>query len=249
MKTTFGELLGEKDTEIDGLSRRNKHLEGLRRKYPKGTYSIEEYDAQVQAGISEEIQKQIKRGVEKLWQTEKPVLILNAVKNELKLYPEKCLPETRSLVDNKANKARDILLRSEDSWPPWFVSLYNDKIQSNVKNGLDARFYTLVEEKSQQETNRKVNIEWPNYVRNYMTPRFQSLWRAELMKLTTVYRFSCDRCGLEMDLPLTADTLACLIQQPNLVVQCLNPNCRDLLWSHKIPINLGQVLYTLTKKS
>ena len=248
-EAAFIDQLSEKDAEIDRLRKRIKYLEGLRRKYPKGTYNLDEFELQVQSGIDLEERKQIELGVDDRWQTEKPKLLLNALRDEMRSYPDKCLPETRALIDKTSETARDSLLRSEVGWPLWFKELHDKKIQAGVQRGLDAKFYALAEEKSQRELSRKVNIEWPNHVRNYMTPWFQRIWREELMNVNVVHRFTCDRCGLAMEIQLTADTLANLIQQPNIVVQCINPGCRDLLWPHNIRITLGQVLYTLMQKN
>ena len=93
------------------------------------------------------------------------------------------------------------------------------------------------------------NILWPQYMQNYITPKFQGDIKNLLMKLSDKIRIRCDKCGMEYDFTFNPNEIAFLIKEPRMLIRCSNPVCRDFIFPHNFPVSLGDIIYNLTTKN
>jgi hypothetical protein len=61
--------------------------------------------------------------------------------------------------------------------------------------------------------------------------------------------FRCWKCGSEREEIFTPDTIAELIKEPAIKLNCYNPQCKTFWGPTKIWITLGDVLLQIIKKT
>jgi hypothetical protein len=171
----------------------------------------------------------------------------DALKRELAGGLEKCSTEIRTIIEHNIAKKVDAILHNRASWPQWFTVIYEAAVQQGVQRGLDATFHNMVDEEASKEVLRRVNIAWPKFLAERVTPRFQGSLISQLQRLNETIIVRCDKCGNEYMLNLMPDNIAGLIKDPYILVRCLNPGCRDLFGPHSFPVTLGYLIFYLTK--
>lgn len=245
----YRQEVADKDATISRLNKRNKYLEGIRRKYKNNDYSLEEFDALVNQGIDEETDRRITLGVLEKYQQQKPNLAISAIKNQLRLSENERIPELQNEINKKAEFETNHILNNEAQWPTFFYNKVNTQIQEGIKNGLNQTFWDSVNQQAQQEINKRVQVTWPTFLNTYFTPRVKNIFTTELMKLTTIYQFNCSRCGIPIQAMITADTIAALLQLSYIQVPCPDPNCKGLINHHSTKISLGEVVYQIIQNT
>jgi hypothetical protein len=218
--------------------------------YMKDHYTPKDFDKLVKAKVEQEYRASINREVNERWAAEAPGMVKEATKKEILSYPKSCEPETRTAIESQGAKHADTILRNRYTWPQWFQTLYQQEVNNGIKKGLDKAFNDRVDQKATEEINRRVNYEWPKFISEKVTPRFQGTLTDQLKRLNQTIQINCDRCGTSYNLDIGPDTIAALIKEPSVGVKCPNPSCKDLLiLPHIIPLTLGYVIYYITTLS
>jgi len=56
------------------------------------------------------------------------------------------------------------------------------------------------------------------------------------------WTITCDKCGTRFQLQLTVEGVENLVRYGEIVAECVNPNCIDWFWRHKIRITLRDLI-------
>lgn len=166
----------------------------------------------------------------------------------LETFKEKAKEETLKVYGAEIQQRVDQILKTEDMWPNWFKQIADEQIQSGIKKSLNEAFSLKV----QAAIHNAKTVEWPKFLEDYtrtrITPLCQQLIQKQLAKPITIQK-ACDKCGTVMTVSLSPFHIAELIRSPHIIVDCLNPGCRDLFLRHRLSITLGDVLNTIAETS
>lgn len=246
LKIEKSEMQTRYEDRIMELENQLAQEKGVRITYKKAHYTPKEFDRLVASRVEREHHADINRKVRERWVAEAPGLVREAVKKEILSYPSSCSPETRTTIETQAIKHAETILRNRLTWPQWFQTYYRQEVNTGVQNGLDKAFNDSVDKKAAEEIHRRVNLAWPLFVQQYITPKFQGSLAEQLMRLRGTHKVRCDKCGCEYDYTPTSEQIAVLLREPRILCRCLNPACRDLIFPHNFPVSLGDIIYNLT---
>ncbi len=233
--------------QVRELEEKISELLSPRIRYKKNSYTPQAFSKLVSSEIEKEHLARIKQGIEAKWAIEAPLRTREALKRELAGGLQKCSPEIRAIIEQNAAKKADAILHDRASWPQWFIDLYEAAVKQGVQRGLDSTFNSRVNEEASREIFRRVNIAWPKFLAERVTPRFQGNLISQLQRFNETIIVRCDKCGNEYLFNLTPDNIAGLIKDPHILIRCLNPSCRNLFGPHNFPLTLGYLIYYLTK--
>ncbi len=239
------QLEDDRERYRDELEQREKtitQLRSLRVKYSASNYTLEEFDMLVDDKFRKWKEEGMEEAVESRWEREAPHRLMQMLRAELQAYPEGCLPQLRERLDSAALKRRDELLSNRHSWPEWFRDRYRIEVQQGIQLGINEAFNTRVEFNAEKRLQQLIQVEWPRFVEENITPFCRNSLKSQLTNMGYMLLLTCEKCGTAMEVTLTPDNLAELIKKPSLTVDCWNPRCRGFLWPHRIHITLGMVI-------
>lgn len=228
--------------ELDQLEKKISQLESLRVKYSESTFTLEEFDMLVEDRFRKWKEDVMEEAVESRWEREGPRRLMQMLRAELQVYPEGCFPQLRERLDSAALKKRDELLSNRHSWPKWFRDRYRIEVQQGIQLGIDEAFNTRVEFNANERLQQLIQVEWPRFVEENITPFCRNSLKSQLTNMVYTFIVICEKCGTTREVTLTPDNLAELIKKPSITTDCRNPRCMDFLWRHRILITLGMVI-------
>jgi hypothetical protein len=166
----------------------------------------------------------------------------------LETFEKKVSEQTMKVYGEEIERKVEYALKTRSSWPPWFRLQVDNVIKDGIKKGLDEAFSLRV----QAAIHNAKTVEWPiflqEYTRTTITPICQQLIKNQLMQPITIQK-ACDKCGTVMAVSLSPFHIAELVKSPQILVDCLNPGCRDLFLKHRLSITLGDVLIAIAETS
>lgn len=205
------ELEQEKKLRADDTQRLENEiskLKNLRVKYGENMYSLEEFDVIVQKGLEEAKEKKIEKSIQDRWTRESSALLEQRLKVEFQKYPNNCSPLLKSLVDSRAINRMNELLKNPATWPKWFLELHSKKVEQDINKGLNDAFYIKVEEGARRKLQELVQIRWPQYIEEKITPFCMNSIKNQLISLSQPLHIACNRCGTQMDVTMSSDDIA-----------------------------------------
>jgi len=206
--------------------------------------SLEAFDRKIEEQTLKIYQKEIEKKSLEKFKAEAPTLAKRELDRVLKLPGSQRPKAINNLLEEKVNEKLDHTLATPFLWPPWFKQLKRQEVNTGIANGLNETFWGNV----QAAINNAKQKEWPRflneYVQNTITPFCQQAVMNQLTNPNTIEK-ACDKCRTIMIVTLTPDDIAELIKRPYILVDCINPQCKDFLRRHRIRITLGDVIIHL----
>ncbi len=244
------QLEDERERNRDELEQRENtitQLKSLKVKYCESNFTLEEFDKLVEDRFRTWKEEGMEEAVESRWEREAPHRLMQMLRAELQAYPEGCLPQLRERLDSAALKKRDELLSNRHSWPKWFRDKYRSEVQQGVQLGIDEAFNTRVEFNAEKRLQQLIQVEWPRFVEENVTPFCRSSLKSQLTNMGITFIVTCEKCGTAMEVTLSPDNLAELIKKTSITADCWNPRCMDFLRHHRIHITLGMVIGVIVR--
>jgi len=235
------------DNEAQGFHRiiqlKNERIEELESyiiKYDKKRYTLRQLDKLVEKKLDKKIQDEISRKVEERWNQQGPTLLSAEAKKLIGSYPN-CPPEISKLINSIATEMRDKFLQNPLSWPQSFKDHVRNRVDAKVTRGMDQEFSARVNNQAQKELQQLIQIEWPRYINNHITPLCKMHITKQLENFEITLPIQCPRCGKQMEQDLTPYDFADLMKKTSIHIYCIDPRCRTFLSRTRIPITLGEV--------
>jgi hypothetical protein len=247
LKTEKSETRIRYEDRIKSLENIIAEKDKTRITYKKEHYTPKDFDKLVTSKLEKEYRASINKEVNERWAAEAPGMVKEATKKEILSYPKSCNPETRTVIESQGAKHAENIFRYRYTWPPWFQTIYQQEVNLGVQKGLDKAFWDNVNQRATEEINRRVNYEWPKFISEKVTPRFQGTLIDQLKRLNQTIQINCDKCGSRYNVDIGPDTIAALIKEPWVSIKCLDPSCKDLrILPHSFPLTLGYVICYIT---
>ena len=206
--------------------------------------SLEAFERKIEEQTLKIYQEEIEKKSLERYKAEVPALAKRELDRVLKLPGSQRPKALNNLLGEKVNEKLDHILKTPFLWPPWFKQLKEQEVNTGIANGLTETFWGNV----QVAINNAKHKEWPRfldeYIQNTITPFCQQVVMNQLTNPNAVEK-ACDKCGTVMTVTLAPDHIAELIKRPYILVDCLNPQCKDFLRRHRIRITLGDVIIQL----
>ncbi|MCW4043554.1 MAG: hypothetical protein NWE90_07525 [Candidatus Bathyarchaeota archaeon] len=204
--------------------------------------TLEELDKRIKEQTRKNYKEEVELEAYKKFKEESPSLVINELKKLLE-GPRKNRPPILNMhLEKTANELVTNILKNPKKWPPWFKQNHENQIITSVSRSIDQIFWENVESKAQTRIHELISVEWPRFVQEKVTPFCQLFIKEQLIKLIKSIQIICDKCGTEMQVPLTHNDKVILIDQGFLPVSCTNFNCKDWLVRHKIKVHLGELI-------
>jgi len=158
------------------------------------------------------------------------------------------------LIGAEAKKMSDEILLHPEKWPDGFKRFFTKEVDHKVKNAINSEFNARVErEASKRAVDRLEELkreEWPRWCSQNVEPR---LWYLEskigenaLKQLVGPWNIACDKCGTVQTVSLENHT-GNLLNLGYTEVECGNPECKGLVFRHKIRVSLHELIIGATK--
>jgi len=199
-------------------------------------------------------EEETKREAEKLFQdmkkswgsSEKPKEVLNEAIRWLKLT-----------VEGLARPGSALFLKEvvEAGLPEKVEEI----LRSEVQRRLDVEFTSRVEARAQQVADEKLNylksVEWPAWQQTNVMPKIieleSKILTGAIRALRGPWKITCERCGSQQSVELTAEGVRGLLAQGHVLIDCTNPNCTDAVLfrtvRHKIRVQCKDLIEGLLK--
>jgi hypothetical protein len=242
------ELLKQETMRRKKAEKENEKLRSIQVKFAGGAHALENLEEAVKKEAEKKYQEYKKthqeREDQKRWEENREQLTRQELIRTLQYYP-KIKAEHRNLLEKWITFQTNNILKDPSKWPKWFTETFNQKVETQVKEGLDQVFDIRVGEKAKTEIDRLTRIEWPRFVEGYITDRLHAEIIDQLRVLTTDVIIACDWCGREYQVIVSPDNMAALLLGNYVFYECKNPQCKTRVGRHRISINLGNLLEAL----
>ena len=166
--------------------------------------------------------------------------------------PKEVFREAVELLKQIIEKRRKPVLLPKELVDLSLPEKVEEVIRFEVERRLDLEFQRRVEEESSRKASaklrQKVEIEWPRWYKAIVKPKAREL-EAKILTNTLKllkgpWTISCDKCATKQTVELTPEEIEILLRYGWVVVECQNPNRKDLLWKHKIKVVLSNMIST-----
>jgi len=252
----LGEEVGGKEKEIKAL--KNEVVEK-----DKDIGQLNEKMAQLESRVAE--LENLKATAEGKTLKEAEEVFLKAKENEVEQRAENLFTQMK-LEWEKTSKPNEVFSKSIEllkstvealakPGPRYFLKEVVDAglpgkveeiIGSEVRRRLDSEFLRRVEEKSDEKAsaklNQMVNVEWPNWLRANVDPKAKELEEKIIANALSLLKgpctITCGKCGTGQTIEFTPQGIGDLLRNRYAMVECSNPNCRDLFTRHLIKVEL-----------
>jgi len=232
----------EQEEKINGLTHELEVEKKRRIKYGDDVYTQETLDKLVETMIEGEMKEKIQQRLENKWAVDGPQLVDRRVAELLKNYPQGCPESTKTIIKEKIDAFVDSILRDSIYWPIWFWNQYNGEVNGKVQKLYNDEFNRQVNEGAQRRLNYLKTQEWPGYLRQASDQYFRKPLQDQLRALVIPVTISCDKCGSSFGYSTTRLGLEEMVRNGVTGVDCANPQCKNFLVHHKVPLYLADLI-------
>jgi hypothetical protein len=134
---------------------------------------------------------------------------------------------------------------NRSKWPEYLQNLFRSELSKGIERGLDEDFKKRVEEQVNIRFQQLIQVEWPKFIEEMITPFCQTSIKNQLGKISLPLNIWCDRCGTQIDVTLTPDDMVKLIKRRRISRRCSNPNCRFLGRPTMVSLTLGKIIVNI----
>ena len=232
----------EQEEKINGLTHELEVEKKRRIKYGDDVYTQEKLDKLVETMIERKMKEKIQQRFENKWAVDGPQLVDRRVAELLKNYPKGCPESIKTIIKEKIDASVDSILRDSNYWPIWFWSQYNGEVNGKVQKLYNDEFNRQVNEGAQRRLNYLKTQEWPGYLRQASDQYFRKPLQDQLRALVILVTISCDKCGSSFGYSTTRLGLEEMVRNGVTGVDCANPQCKNFLTHHKVPLYLADLI-------
>ena len=237
----LGEERRSRSEESQRLQKEIEELRALKVRFSEAEYGLKEFEALAERGSAEWREKKLNKALNERRIKQSPNLVSAELNRQLRDYPQNMSQHLRQLIETKVNEKVDATLKDRLNWPLWFDDVYNSEVQGGVQSRIDAEFNRRVDEATRAGLLQLKNVEWPAYLKNAATTFFQKPLQQQLINLYIPLMLTCDKCKSVFEYQLTPTDMAEMIRTGVRYVQCINPQCRDFIIPHLIPLYLADI--------
>jgi hypothetical protein len=228
--------------ESQRMQKEIEELQALKVRFSEAEYGLKEFEALVERESAEWRKKELNKALNERWGNESPNLISTELNRQLSDYPKNISQHLRQLIETKVNEKVNATLKDRRNWPFWFCNVYNSEVREGAQSQINAEFKRRVDEATKTGLLQLKNIEWPTYLRSVAITFFQKPLQQQLINLCIPLTLTCNKCRLSFNFQPNPTDMAEMIRTGVIYVQCINPQCRDLIIPHKMPLYLADII-------
>lgn len=215
-------------------------FESIRIKVGKDKVSLREFEQRAKKQVKKEMQEEVVSRANVLAEIKIPFF----VKAEIMKYPDYCMDDTKSLIEQKAVTLRNEYLGNKGMWSSEFRSRVNNHIHRRVGEQKNKSFWEEVHKKADAEIDQRLPDAWARFLNQYASKFIQNTIQNQLRSFSIPITLYCQKCQGSNQIILTPNELAILIRTGVFSFPC--GHCTGW-FKQKIAISLGELLWLIQK--